>query len=94
MSGNNTLVIGYPPRGRSGRIQGVPDISSVGRLFSQRSYSALADEEVTSHQSLEQKEGTGCRKCKKHAEERENASRTAGGVGWGCGMAISREFSA
>jgi hypothetical protein len=34
VSGNDFLVIGYPPCGReSGRIQGSPDLSSVRRLF-------------------------------------------------------------
>lgn len=83
MSDNKTLVIGYPPRGRSGRIQGVPDISSVRRLFSQRCYSALADEEDSSHQSFEQKECTGCRKGKKHAEEERKCIKNSRRCGMG-----------
>jgi hypothetical protein len=49
------------------------------------------------HQRAEQDSwnARGCRKCKKHAEgERKCIKNGARYVRWGCGMAISAEFSA
>lgn len=96
-SGNKTVAIGYPPRGRSGRIQGVPGYLEWPALALCNGAILLSPMRRTGLiRVLSRTLGMHgvAESARSMRRERENASRTARGVGWGCGMAISREFSA
>lgn len=94
VSGNKTVAIGYPPRGRNGRIQGVPGYLEWQALVLRNGAIILLSRMRRTGPIRESSRILGMHGVAESARsmqrERENASRTARGVGWGCGMAISR----
>lgn len=89
VGGNKTVAIGYPPRGRSGRIQGVPGYLEWQALVLRNGAINPAlgrDEQDSSRQTVEQNSwnARGCRKCKKHAEGERKCIKN----GARCGMGV------